>query len=141
MNMSGKIEQLMAKMKKRPGAGEAALRDLTEKSWVPLPKEYLDLLRMSNGGEGWVGSSYLGLWPAEDIIKINNEYGVPEFHPGTLFFASNMGGVAYAFDSSEDKTSIVEVPFDSIDPRDVIHRGDTIEEFLQFLVTQWPEKE
>jgi hypothetical protein len=137
--MSSEIERLIADMDKLPGASEDALRELVRSSWVSLPKDYLDLLRMSNGAEGRVGSSYLGLYPAEDVIKINYAYGVPEFYPSVLFFGSSMGGAAYAFESREGKTVIVDIPFDSMEPRYTKYRADTIEEFLQFLVTQWPE--
>ena len=136
--MFSAIERLLAQMQKNPGASEASLRELVEKSWVALPEWYLNLLRISNGAEGDVGSSYLGLWPAEDVIDQNIGYCTQEFHPGMLLFGSSMGGVAYAFDGREGKSSIIEIPFDSADPADMIPRGDTVDEFLQFLISQFP---
>jgi hypothetical protein len=135
--MSSAVENILAYMKKRPGASEAGLRNLVQSSWVPLPEWYLSLLRISNGAEGSVGSSYLDLWPAEEVISNNNDYCSQKFHPGMLLFGSNLGGVAYAFDGRDGKSSIVEVPFDSIDPADVIHRGDAADDFLQFLISQF----
>ena len=137
--MSSAVEDLLAQMQTNPGASEASLHDLIEKSWVALPEWYLNLLRISNGAEGFVGSSYLGLWPAENVIAENIGYCTQEFHPGMILFGSSMGGVAYAFDGREGKSSIVEIPFDSADPADMIHRGDTVDEFLQFLMLQFPE--
>jgi SMI1 / KNR4 family (SUKH-1) len=135
--MPDAIERLLAQMQKNPGASEASLRDLVEKSWIALPEWYLNLLRTSNGAEGDVGSSYLELWSAEDVITQNIGYCTQEFHPGMLLFGSSMGGVAYAFDGRGGKSSIVEIPFDSTDPADMIHRGDTVDEFLSFLVSQF----
>lgn len=138
--MSDAIKTLLAQMKQNPGASEVSLHSLIKNSWVALPEWYLNLLRISNGAEGLVGNSYLGLWPAEEIIDINNNYCSREFHPGMLLFGSNMGGVAYAFDGREGKASIVEVPFDSIDPDDMIHRGDTVDDFLEFLISQFSDE-
>jgi hypothetical protein len=135
--MSNAIEELLAQMKKNPGASEANLRDLVEKSWVALPDWYLNLLRISNGAEGEVGSSYLGLWPAEDVISNNIGYCAQEFYPGMLLFGSDMGGIAYAFDGREGKSPIVEIPFVSSFPEDVVYRGDTVDDFLQFLISQF----
>ena len=137
--MSNAIEGLLAYMKNRPGASEASLHDLVEKSWVVLPEWYLDLLRISNGAEGSVGSSYLGIWPAEEVIGNNDECCAQRFFPGMLLFGSDMGGVAYAFDGREGKSSIVEFPFISSFPEDVISRGDTVDDFLQFLISQFPD--
>jgi SMI1 / KNR4 family (SUKH-1) len=138
--MPSAIERLLAQMQKNPGASEASLRDLVEKTWVALPEWYLNLLRISNGAEGSVGSSYLGLWPAEEVITHNCGYRVQEFHPGMLMFGSSMGGVAYAFDDSDGKVVIVEIPFDSIAPEDVRRCGDTLEDFLQFLIYQFDDE-
>jgi SMI1 / KNR4 family (SUKH-1) len=139
--MPSAIERLLAQMQKNPGASEINFRDLVEKSWVALPEWYLDLLRLSNGAEGPVGSSYLGLWPAEEVINNNDECGAREFFPGMLLFGSDMGGTAYAFDGRDGKSSIVEIPFISNFPEDVIKRGDTLEVFLQFLISQFPNED
>lgn len=139
--MINAIEKLLAQMQKNPGASEASLHELVEKSWVALPEWYLNLLRISNGAEGDVGSSYLGLWPAEDVINQNIGYCTQEFYPGMLLFGSDMGGIAYAFDGREGKTSIAEVPFISSFPEDVISRGDTLDDFLQFLISQFPNED
>jgi hypothetical protein len=137
MTMTSTVKKLTENMEKRSGASEDALNALVERSWVRLPLDYLDFLRSSNGAEGEVGDSYLGLWPAEEILSSNEGYNVREFVPGLLLFGSSMGGVAYAFDGRGAETSIVEVPFDSMDLSDVIPRGNTLEEFLLFLFTQW----
>ena len=135
--MSSTIESLLEHMDKRPGASEASLRALVEQSWVTLPEWYLSLLRISNGAEGVVGSSYLGLWSAEEVIGHNNECCAQKFYPGMLLFGSDMGGMAYAFDGRKGKSSIAEFAFISSFPEDVISRGDTIDEFFQFLVSQF----
>ena len=138
--MTTAIENLIAYMKKNPGASEASLHDLVRNSWVALPEWYLSLLRISNGAEGSVGSSYLGLWPAEEVITHNRGYRVQEFHPGMLMFGSSMGGIAYAFEDRDGKIAIVEIPFDSIAPEDVRHCGDTLEDFILFLINQFDDE-
>jgi hypothetical protein len=70
-----------------------------------LPVNYVSFLMEMNGGEGSIGSSYLILWPAEEIVEINEAYNVSDWAPGVVIFGSDGGGEAYGFDfNSEEKT-------------------------------------
>jgi len=137
--MNKRIQDLTVEMEKRPGASAEALRSLASFAWVDLPLDYVDFLRASNGAEGPVGRSYLEVWPAEDVLRLNEEYRAKEFLPGLMLFGSSLGGVAYGFDGRGDKATIAEVPFDSMNPESVIRRGSSLQELLEFLVMQWPE--
>ncbi|MDA8146762.1 MAG: hypothetical protein M0Z27_11975, partial [Thermaerobacter sp.] len=91
----------------------------------------------ANGGEGMIGdNSYLVIWPAEQIIQLNEAYSVNEFTPGLVYFGSDGGGMAYAFDTKDDRTRIVELPFESIHAEDAKFCGQTFTEFLQYLHTR-----
>lgn len=68
----------------------------------PLPRSYLSFLRWSDGGEFRNGNRLIQFFPAldrSDGVRIMMLlYAVPEYLPGLLPFASNGGGVFYAFD-------------------------------------------
>jgi len=131
------IEQAAGVPPVRFKSSEFALSE--EDLGVDLPLDYVDFLRASNGAEGPVGRSYLEVWPAEDVLRLNEEYRAKEFLPGLMLFGSSLGGVAYGFDGRGDKATIAEVPFDSMNPESVIRRGSSLQELLEFLVMQWPE--
>ena len=90
---------------KQPAA-EAALKQLRSAS--RLPNDYVDFLRVSNGAEGFVGSSYLILFAAEAIESINQAAAVDRLAPGLIIFGSDGGGKSYAFDTRREEVTIVE---------------------------------
>lgn len=110
------------------------LRKIESELNITFPAQYREFLLETGGAEGMVGAnSYLVIWSPKEIIPYN-EYGkVEEFTPGLVQFASDGGGIAYAFDKREEDISIVAIPDDSIHIEDAIVLGKTFEEFLQSL--------
>lgn len=65
---------------------------------VELPKEYVDFMKLHNGGEGDTGESWLVLFPIEELQDINEEYN--EFLPsGHVIIGSNGGGELFGLNS------------------------------------------
>ena len=65
---------------------------------VELPKEYVDFMKLHNGGEGDTGESWLVLFPIEELQDINEEYN--EFLPsGHIIIGSNGGGELFGLNS------------------------------------------
>lgn len=101
---------------------------------MEFPEQYKDFMRTSNGAEGPLGdSSYLSIWPLDEIADLNEDYGVKKFTPGLLYFGSDGGGTAYAFDNRVVPPNIVEFPFDSIHIEDAVKIADTLDEFIYKL--------
>jgi hypothetical protein len=75
-----------------------------------LPHDYLQFMHEKNGGEGFVGSSYLVLWKIEDLKQFNAEYEVAKYAPGLLLFGADGGGEGFAFDTRVSPPTIVMVP-------------------------------
>ena len=74
----------------------------------------------SNGAEGSIGkNSYLAIWSIENIAQYNADYDVNEFNPGLVYFGSDGGEMAFAFDNRSSETPIVTLPFESIDHEDL----------------------
>jgi hypothetical protein len=49
-----------------------------------LPKEYLEFLEWSNGGEGDTGSNYFTLWKSDELKSLNDGYDIEGFLPGAV---------------------------------------------------------
>lgn len=117
-----------------PGASDDVLRAAVRDLKAELPPDYTEFLRTSNGGEGFVGKSYIALWRAEELKTLNDSYEVAQFAPGLLLFGSDGGGEAYAFDTRESPWVIVRVPFIGIaDAQSAIPLNRSFVEFLQNL--------
>lgn len=94
-----------------PPAEAAVVDGLSASFGVKLPKDYTDFLREHNGGEGFIGDSYIIFFKAEELVDFNREYEVEKYAPGILLFASNGGGEAYGFDTHDVDMPIVRIPF------------------------------
>jgi len=79
----------------RPAAPDAIAR-LARAAPAPLPAEYLDLLRATDGGEGALGLAplWLVLWSADEVVR----HGMRSAWPGLLAIGTNGGGETIAFD-------------------------------------------
>ena len=134
--MDANVKKLIEGMELNPQTTRSALTDVETRLGIKLPDQYINFMMESNGAEGNIGSSYLAIWTAEQIAQLNKDYAVNDFTPGLVYFGSDGGGMAYAFDNRTDLISIVEFPFDSIHIEDAKTCGNTFLEFQQFLFNQ-----
>jgi len=135
--MNNEIFKYIKELELNPPAAQDVLKDLENNKNITLPKDYMEFMLYSNGAEGKIGpKSYLSIWPAEQILELNDEYEVKEFTPSLLYFGSDGGDMAYAFDFSDPTIKIVEYPFVSIHSEDKRICGNSFEEFLSFLFNQ-----
>lgn len=95
----------------RGGAPESAIADAEDQLRWTLPKDYREFLIRANGGEGFVGESYVILWATEELAQFNKEYQVDEYAPGLTLFGSDGGGEGFAFDRRSGVATVVQVPF------------------------------
>jgi hypothetical protein len=105
------MDHLLDGVERRPPATDAAIAISEDQLGAKLPREYLRFLKLTNGGEGFVGSPYVILWSVEDLASMNRSYEVQEYAPGLLIFGSDGGGEAYGFDTRTPEWPIVQVPF------------------------------
>ena len=83
-------------------ASEPAIELLKLSARAELPAEYLDLLRLGNGGEGpflKMPPLWFQLYSIEDCIAVchTDEFALAQF-PAFMFFGSNGGLESIAFD-------------------------------------------
>lgn len=99
-----------------------------------FPEQYKEFLLLHNGGEGPVGEyGYIAIFGLKELISSNGEDKINDYHPELFYFASDRGGMIYAFDMSADKNPIVELPCDSIDYDDVEIVASNFKEFISYI--------
>jgi hypothetical protein len=86
------------------GASASAIDRLRAIEPAPLPESYLRLLSYSNGGEGPlpVMPFNLCLYPAEEVVQIEEAGHFKKFYPGFFVIGGNGGGEAVALDFRGD---------------------------------------
>lgn len=132
-----KIEDLMsafASCTMREGASQPSLCDLMQWVGKPLPSAYLELMRWSNGIEGFVReNNYLILWPVEQLKGLNEAYAVEEFAPGLVLIGSNGGESCYALDIHHDPMTVKQLPFVGMSHSESKAVGSSFECFIENL--------
>lgn len=99
-----------------------------------LPKPYLDLLKRTNGVEGFVtDDAYLNIWTAGQVPELNEGYSVAEFAPGLMLIGTNGGDTGYALDLRRSSCSIMEVPLVGMSLDEAKEVGTDFEDFLRRL--------
>lgn len=106
------IERFLTELNRQPPATEAAIRECEQKLGLTLPAEYVQFLRLTNGGEGFIGeNASVMFWRVEDLLQQNEDYEFDVEQQGLLAFGSNGGDEAFAFDVWTPNWAIVETPF------------------------------
>lgn len=96
-----------------------------------LPKDYVEFIRHSNGGEGFIGpNAYVIFWRLDELEELNKAYQIDERVPGLLVFGSDGGGEAFAFDA---RGSVVSIPFVGMELDLARPMGASYNEFLEEL--------
>lgn len=132
--MNDNIKQLTKNMEYNTPSSEELIKSVETETKLIFPTQYREFMLETNGAEGMVGeTSYLAIWSVEEIVPFNGDGKVEEFTPGLVQFASDGGGMAYAFDKRNRDITIVAIPEDSIHIEDAELVGQTFEQFLQNL--------
>jgi hypothetical protein len=116
-----------------PPATCEAVKQFALHAKVILPNEYSRFLQKFDGGEGFIGKSYIILWRLADLLKFNNSYRVSDYAPGLFLFGSDGGGEAFGFDLRSELKSVVSVPFVGMDWESAREIGRNFDIFLETL--------
>lgn len=115
----------------RPATAQELLKLVS--SVGKLPEDYLDFLGSSNGGEGFLGSNYVILWEASNLLRYNDAYEVAIYAPGFFIFGSDGGGEAFGFDTRGANYSVMRIPFVGMDWDEGVFISDSFSGFLKLL--------
>ena len=95
-----------------------------------LPLDYLELLQLYNGGEGFVGEEYLILYSAEELKQMNATYEIEKYTPGIFLIGSNGGDEAIAFDLRNSLIKVILIPF-MFEYKAIIELGNNMSKFFK----------
>ena len=98
-----------------------------------LPLEYLQLLTQLDGGEGFIGASYVILYPSSELAEANKGYEFPKYLPGVFLIGSDGGGEGFAIDLRKSEPEYVVVPFIGAEESTIKSLGKSLLEFFQKL--------
>lgn len=117
-------------------ASDAAIEQLIADCPMQLPEAYLAFLRLSNGGTAELSETpwAADFWAAEDIIALNDDYGVGESAPGFLAFGSNMGEEMLVFDKRHGAASAIYfISWAEPSKEDVLRVADSFEALIKTI--------
>ena len=130
------VDQWLAAIGKPDSAGatDEALDAAEAELSIEFPSDYRAMMRRVNGGEAWLGDSYVRIWSVEDFVETTSYFRAHTFPPVFTFFGTNGGGEAFAWDSRPDrKAHYIVIPFIVPEEEAVVPCGNTLSEFFATL--------
>lgn len=131
------IERIAHQWHRRPGATLDVIRQAEASTHTHFPQDYLAFLVWSNGGEGYIGTSYLSLWQVEEVYQLNLDYQIAKYLPDFLAIGTDGGGECYAlnFTVNPNEPSLVRVPLGDLDPGSGVLIGANFREGIEHLLS------
>jgi hypothetical protein len=123
--------ELLDPLRLMPPAEEASIARLRLAVGRELPPAYVELLRVANGAEGFIGKNYLAIYASEAVSE--DPFPHADFVPGLLFFASDGGEALFAFDLRERSDRVLVVHGDDLEPSHVVELSPSLPDFLRLL--------
>jgi SMI1 / KNR4 family (SUKH-1) len=124
---------MLAEFNGNPPADAISTQRFQTEAGFRLPGDYANFLRGRDGGEGFIGDTYLILWRVGELLEFNKDYQVAEYAPGLFLFGTDGGGEAFAFDTRSEAKPIVSVPFVGMDLKSIRTIAPNFESFLDNL--------
>ncbi len=128
-----RVQHLLEKFNFQPSATDELIRSSETELSLQLPGQYIEFLRIGNGGEGFIGESYAILWDVSELASLNTSYESNKWAPGFLIFGSDGGDEAFGFDTRKPRWLVVQIPFVGMDWNEARSLGDSFNEFLERL--------
>lgn len=128
-----KFEEILLKhhAQKRPQAPLSTLAEIEEIAKFELPEDYKTYLLNYAGFESEIGANYIRLWDADQIIEMNNGYGITENLPNTLAIGGNGSGEFIAIELTDgNNIRIVLSPFIDLDEDYHVEIGQSFTDLL-----------
>lgn len=119
-------QRMSAAFEWNPPASDAAIRQAEREHGRPLPEDYVELLRIFNGGCTQGSLSILG---AEDCVQRNMDYEVGQYMPGYFMIGDDGGGTAILLNIRDRR--IYEVDMGVMDERFARLNANSLDELLE----------
>ena len=112
---------------------ETNLNDIViveEQLHIVFPEDYLEFLKWSNGGEGYIEKNYVSLWKVEDLEVLNREYQIQTYlSKGYLGIGTDGGGICYGF-CLEKQFAIFKCSLGDLDINEITIVANSIKDFF-----------
>lgn len=131
--MATDYEGFLSRIDRRPPATQSAIDEFEQQTGRKLPGDYVEFLKTTNGGSGFVGSTPAAFWAIEELAWMNMGYEVHEWLPGGILFGTDLCGNAFGFDTRSPVWTIFTVEFIPMDWGFARSLGTSFFEFLEFL--------
>ena len=121
----------------KPAADEASIQKLLAWCQLSLPSDYLEMLRVNNGGHAFIEGypEYVRFWSTETVIEYNVDYEIVTWLPGFIGFADNGGPDFLAFDTrTESPWKIYAIPFAPMEVESAIFVADDFYQLIHRLL-------
>jgi hypothetical protein len=140
--MDTEIIELIKNIATFPGAAESEIdsvaKSASQSFAFSLPKQYIDLMKFSNGVGGFIGEDeYLSIYSIDEIISINKALPVKDVASqlglSIFIFGSDGSDLHYGFKQDSEGTSVVSVDFYESAADSLDFMANTLNEFLKLL--------
>ena len=131
-----KLAQFLAEFSGNEVVPPGAVRQAAKELGVTLPQDYVDFLKVCNGGEGMIGINYATFFRAEELAEMNAAYAVNEYAQGLLMFGTNGGGEAFAFDTRTTPWPVVQLPLIGMELKYATPRAPSFMSFLEAVFNE-----
>ena len=102
-----KLDTVLRSFEREDGISRQGLDNLIAFAASPLPADYLDLLKFSNGASGWLRERYLVIYSADEVISINRFAKMETILPNMIIFGSNGGGTSFLLELGQSNLSTI----------------------------------
>jgi hypothetical protein len=101
---------------------------------LKLPAAYISFLKLTNGGDGFIGSNYVAFWCVEELTRFKSEHAERDSVWSDLLVIGTDGrNKTYAFDIRTNKWPVVEIPWSGSEWEDARTAGGSFDGFLRRL--------
>jgi hypothetical protein len=126
-------DSFLSRFEGNPPAAESQIHALEVAEALKLPDDYVEFLKKRNGGSGFVGESFVRLFPVETVLQENSEFRKARYAPGALFIGSDGGEELFAYDTRKLPMRIVLIHRTGAGWDGAVPLGGNLSEFFRKL--------
>jgi hypothetical protein len=125
----------------KPPARETEIQKLVSHFGDNLPTEYLDLLRLCNGGRGDLALEpvLFRLWSTDEVIEANQDLLVDEFLPGFVMFGGDDANELFGFRLDAAETKVYMIPMIIMSEEDAKVVAENFTEFIDAIGREYKQ--
>lgn len=111
--------------------------DIEHHTRLPLPADFREFMRWSDGGAAKFPRVYLSLWPASEVIGLNKDYQINRYLGDRVIAIGSDGGpICFLLDfRSSDSPAFASVNFGDLDPAEIKQLSATFTGALELAMS------